>query len=138
MGDTIRRVGDIGSIQHRPRADGSIAYRAEIVIRKDGKRHKFTQTFATEASAQWWIKRKEKALRTPGGLDAVTKPTGPLSDAIDRYVEDHSQVGKTKAQVLLAIKADEIADMDCAGIASDDLVSYARRPSRNVTIRYPG
>lgn len=119
----------MGSIYARPRRDGSMAYRAEVVIRKDGKRHKFAQTFDTEASAERWIKRKEKQMRAPGAIDAVAKPSGPLADIIDRYTADHTGIGKTKAQVLRAIKDDEIAEMDCARIASEDVVSFARRLS---------
>lgn len=74
----------MGSISERKRADGTIAYKAEIVVRKDGKRHKLSQTFDREAAARHWMKRREVELRKPGGLAklektrAVTLGSGPI------------------------------------------------------------
>ncbi|ETX26647.1 hypothetical protein RISW2_21600 [Roseivivax isoporae LMG 25204] len=66
-------------------------------------------------------------MRAPGAMDAVARPSGTLGDVIDRYTTDHTGIGKTKAQVLRAIKADGISDMDCAKITSEDIVTFARR-----------
>ena len=128
-GDKKSNVGDTdkGTITQRARRDGSIAYKVEIVIRRDGKRHKASQTLDSEKAAERWMKRKEKQPRAPGGLDQAQKPTGPLSNAIDRYIEDHAAMGKTKTQVLRAIKTDPIAFMDCASITSQEIVENARR-----------
>jgi hypothetical protein len=48
-------MGSLGSLSERKRADGSIAYKAEIVMRKDGKRHMLSQTFDRNAAARHWI-----------------------------------------------------------------------------------
>lgn len=74
----------MGSISERKRADGTIAYKAEIVVRKDGVRHKLSQAFDREAAARHWMKRREVELRKPGGLAklektrAVTLGSGPI------------------------------------------------------------
>ena len=51
-GDDTGGWGTVGSISERERADGTIAYKAEIVVRKDGVRHKLSQTFDREAAAR--------------------------------------------------------------------------------------
>jgi hypothetical protein len=66
-------MGTVGSISERKRADGTIAYKAEIVVRKDGKRHKLSQTFDREVAARHWMKRGEEELRKPGGPAKLEK-----------------------------------------------------------------
>ena len=55
-------MGALGSISERKRADGTIAYKAEIVVRKDGVRHKLSPTFDRQAAARHWIKRREEEI----------------------------------------------------------------------------
>lgn len=117
----------MGSISERRRADGSIAYKAEIVVRKEGKRHKLSQTFDREIAARRWIDRREAELRKPGGLAALRKEQSvTLAKAIERYTAELTQVGKTKAQVLRALLEHEIAWKECSDIVSKDLVDLAR------------
>ena len=120
----------MGSITERRRGNGSIAYRAAVVIRRDGKRHTFTQTFDREQAAKRWISKKERELAAPGGLERATTPAATLGDAIDRYLsESRTAVGKTKAQVLETIKGCDLASLPCAKITSDTLVQFAHEMS---------
>lgn len=122
----------MGYIYERRRSDGSIAYKAEIVVRKDGKRHKLSQTFEREAVAQRWIKRREAEIRKPGGLVALQKRQKVvLGQVIDRYTADTARIGRTKAQVLQALKKHDIAQKECSDIASEDLVDLARELASN-------
>jgi hypothetical protein len=86
--------GTVGSISERKRADGTIAYKAEIVVRKDGVRHKLSQTFDREAAARHWIKRREEELRKPGGLSKLERT---------RTVTRHTQSNDT----LLSLRRSE-------------------------------
>ena len=100
----------MGSISDRKFADGTIAYKAEIVVRKDGVRHKLSQTFDREAAARHWIKRREEELRKPGGLSKRERTrTVTLSQAIERYIAELKLIGRTKAQVLQALLSQEVA-----------------------------
>ncbi|MBK0327273.1 site-specific integrase [Rhodobacteraceae bacterium F11138] len=119
----------MGSITKRVRSDGSVAYRAGIVIKKNGRIvHKSAQTFDRERTARAWMKKREAELRKPGKLDAERRPDGKLVDAIERYVkESRTQIGRTKTQVLNAIMEHKIAAMDCRDIRSDDLVAFASK-----------
>lgn len=125
VGDSGKAWGTVGTISERPRADGTIAYRAEIVIRQDGKRRKFTATFDRLVAAERWVKRREAELRRPGGLDPAPQ-RHTLADAIDKHTADVARIGKTKAQVLRALKSRAIATKDAEDITSADLVDLAR------------
>ncbi len=117
MGDNTKPMGDrMGTITTRERADGSVAYRAEVVTRHDGKRHKHSATFDRESAAKAWIKRKEKEVRSDGYHPAKRRVAVTVGDAIDRYVADHERMGKTKAQCLRTLRRDPIADVDCRDV----------------------
>lgn len=119
----------MGSIIERKRADGTTSFRAQIVIKQEGKIvYQTSRSFDRKPTAKAWMERKEKELKKPGGLDSVLKPQVTLADAIDRYLEEQEQeIGDTKAQVLRTIKNEyEISEKKCADISSVDLVEFAR------------
>jgi len=84
----------MGTISTRNRADGSIAHRAEVVTRHNGKRIKFTATFDRPAAA--WMKRKEKEVRAPRYTPLNAQSGATLGDAIRRYVDDNPAIGDNK------------------------------------------
>ena len=130
-GTDFRHGGHMGTISTRNRTDGSIAHRAEVVTRHNGKRVKFTATFDRPAAAAAWIKRKEKEVRAPGYTPPNAQNGATLGDAIRRYVEDNPAIGRTKQQVLRSIGDASIADQQCATLTSADLVDFARDLGRD-------
>lgn len=118
----------MGVISARPRRDGTIGYTAQVKVRRGGRIvFSAAQTFDTEAQAQKWMARQEKAIAKPGALEAAMQKGGSLSDAIEKYVaESRQRIGRTKAQVLEAVKRAPIASMACADIGSRDIVSFAQ------------
>jgi integrase len=51
-----------------------------------------------------------------------------LSDAIYKYsAETNKVIGRTKAQVLNAVKGYDIADLDCAAVTSQEIVTFAKQ-----------
>jgi integrase len=118
----------MATIVARPRKDGTIGYTAQIKVKRGGRVvFSQAQTFDREAAAQAWAKKKEAALAKPGGLEAATKPKGTLSDAIDRYVGlFRKDIGRTKEQVLLALKGYEIATKSLPDITAADVLDLAR------------
>ena len=127
VGDNTGGWWTSGSVSERRRAYGGIAYKAGIVVRKDGVRHKLSQTFDREAAARHWIKRREEELRKPGGLSKLERTrTVTLAQAIERYIAELTQIGKTKAQVLQALLLHKVARKECSDIGSKYLVDLAR------------
>lgn len=119
----------MGTITKRPRKDGSAAYMAQISITRDGKAIlRENRTFDRRAAAAAWIKLREAELSEPGTLAGLAaKPrSAPLGDAISRYVtESRREIGRTKSQVLEAIKRERIAALACDRVTSVDIVDLA-------------
>lgn len=123
----------MGTIVERPRKDGTVAYMAQIAVMREGRSHRESKTFDRKPAAAAWIKKREKELAAPGGLAHAqsARRTATVADAIDRYTkESRKKIGRTKTQVLRSIKDDEIADIACADLTSQDLVSFAARLGR--------
>lgn len=120
----------MATIVKRPRADGSIAYLAQIKINENRKLiFKDNETFDSRAAAEKWIKRREREVKLAGpNVRYLNNKGKTLRDAIDRYIAAKgSRIGKTNLQVLNSIKKDEISDMASASISSDDLTALADR-----------
>lgn len=122
----------MGTIIPRRRKDGSTAYLAQILKKRDGRiAHREAQTFDRKALAVAWIRKRETELAEPGGLDRARIPKGTLGDAIDKYTESsRKEIGRTKEQVLRTVKDYDIANMDCAAIRSADIVAFAEELSK--------
>ncbi|MBK0020826.1 site-specific integrase [Ochrobactrum sp. S46] len=118
----------MGTIIERPRANGSVAYLAQILLKSDGKVvHRESRTFDRKAAANAWIKKREAELKADTAqLGRARRPSSKLSDAIDKYVESSlKEIGRTKGQVLNSIKEFPIADKECSTITSQDIVKFA-------------
>lgn len=117
----------MGSIITKPRSDGTVGYSAQIVLKRKGAIiHRETKTFDRKQAAATWIKRRETELAVPGALERPADP--PLGEVIDRYItESQKDIGRTKAQVLRAIKKDVLASMRCSEISSASVVAFAQR-----------
>lgn len=129
----ISRTGGVpvGTIVERKKADGSVVYVAQILLKQKGKIvFREGRTFKRRPAASDWIKAREAELRKPGGLEAVQKRKAEqfkLSDLIDRYVNEHEkEMGRTKAQVLRSIKDYDLAAMDTEAIQSGHIYEFAR------------
>lgn len=116
----------MGTIVARKRRDGTTAYRAQIILKKDGEIvHQQSETFDRRPAAKQWLDAREKELTRPGALDRRQDPI--LSAVIDRYIEESKKkIGRTKEQVLRSIKTYPIAAKRCGKIDSADIVSFAK------------
>jgi hypothetical protein len=122
----------MGTIIERSRKDGSKAFTAQIVIKKDGVIvHREADTFDRKQAANAWIVKREAELKSPGGLERKEDPT--LGAVIDRYIEEsRNPIVGTRAQVLKAIKNSDLGETKCSDIISRTLVSYAQELNQTV------
>ena len=123
-------------IIERKRSDGSIAYLAQIEVKRNGKRvFRDNRTFDTRPAANAWIKKRQRDVKAAGNDFAALRNKGKtLANAIDRYVDESlREIGRTKAQVLKTIKNYDIADMNCCDIQSHDIVDFAKQLSTSRT-----
>ncbi|WP_394707827.1 tyrosine-type recombinase/integrase [Roseovarius pacificus] len=115
----------MGSVSTRKRRDGSSSYLARVRVMRDGTSYHETKTFDRRPAATAWIKKREKELAKPGALEKLNASDPPLSKAIERYTEESvKEIGRTKAQVLRAIKTHPIADLPCSTIKSKDIIEF--------------
>jgi integrase len=115
----------MGTIVTRERQDGAKYYTAQIVIKQRGKVHREARSFDRKQAANSWIVNREAELRKPGGLERKEDPK--LADVIERYIaESQKRHGATKAQVLRTIKNNELAELKCSQIGSEDLLAFLR------------
>jgi len=99
---------------------------AKIRINRDGIEYKETQTFGRKAAAVVWLEKREEELRKPGELSRASRPQPTFADAIDKYIASSIKaIGRTKAQVLRAVRAFPIAGMECRAIKSTHVVEFA-------------
>lgn len=116
----------MGTIVTRKRKDGSSAYTAQILIKKNGQIvHREAKTFSRKPAARAWLNLREAELARPGGLDKPDDP--PLREVIDRYItESRRELGRTKTQVLRTIQKLPLAEKRCGQIGSADYLTLAQ------------
>lgn len=119
--------GLMGTIVVRPKKDGTKSYLAQIMRRNGGKVYREAKTFERRQVALAWIEKRESEIDQPGGIERAVAKDPTLAEVIETYVgESKRKMGRTKTQVLRAIKRYEIADMRCSKIKSEDIISLAR------------
>lgn len=119
----------MGTIIERPRKDGSTAYLAQVRARRNNRvAHTESKTFHRKGDAEAWVKRREGEFAAAGDdLRALKQRKRTLSDAIEFYVrESEKEIGRTKAQVLQAIRRYDIAGLPCAEVTSSEIVAFAK------------
>jgi integrase len=114
----------MGTIITRKRANGK-SYLAQIVRHRDSKVARENRTFHDVKTAKAWIRQREAELDNPRAFKAATQGAKTLGDAIDRYLGEVADIGKTKSACLAAIRRHSIASMACADIGSEDVVAFA-------------
>ncbi|AUR08095.1 site-specific integrase [Phaeobacter inhibens] len=116
-------------IIERKRKDGSVAYLAQIAIKRKGKwAHREARSFDKRTAAITWLKKRMKEINVAGDdLSSIRNRGRTLSNAIERYTrESIKEIGRTKAQVLRSILEYDIVDMECGKIQSHDIVAFAK------------
>jgi len=58
----------VGTIIERKRKDGSIAFLAQIMMKRGGKVHRESKTFDRKPAARAWLERREKEMERPGAF----------------------------------------------------------------------
>ena len=105
-----------------------MGYTAQIRIKDKGKViYTESKTFDRQQAANNWLKKRESELAVPGALEKTRMPDPPLAEVIDAYTKDTKrEIGKTKTQVLNAIKESELGRMQCSKIGSAQIIEFAQ------------
>jgi integrase len=122
----------VATIRTRERNDGSVAFLAEIRIKRDGSLvHRESRTFDRRALAEAWAESREKALaetESPiNGSRPVTSTT--LRDLLKKYRKEISEVrpmGRSKSSSIRFLEKCDISRMDARELKSSDLIAHIR------------
>jgi integrase len=119
----------MGTIVARKRKNGTTGYHAQLIIKRSGKiAHRETRTFDRKQAAAAWLEKRETELAKPNALERIKASDPTLASVIDQYTDESlKQIGRTKAQVLRAIKNYDIANKPCSEITSADIVAFANQ-----------
>ena len=115
----------MGTIVPKTLKGGRKSFVAQVAIKREGKTFRKSKSFEREQAAKVWIRNTEAEMSKPGAIEAQTATRHTLADAIDKYTETHTGMGRTKAQVLASLRGMTIAGKDCEAITSTDLVALA-------------
>lgn len=130
----------MGTITERLKANGKPSFTVQIRKKKNGRVIlNLVETFASEQAAKSWLKRREDALKKPGGLERAVKAKTrkSVADCISDYIDASPEgFGKSKSQMLsyfqrLDFGASAIEDLlarDFVKIAMELLSGLQARP----------
>ena len=120
---TLLGVLKMATITKRTRADGSIVYKAEIVIKKDGVIiHRESKTFDKTKLAKDWSIRREVELQN---TDVYAKKDYlSIGTLIDEYINLFSPEGRTKKSDLKGLRTRDICKIDVHKLTVKDLVKH--------------
>jgi hypothetical protein len=100
----LPRTTETDSIVERKCKDGTVSYRAQILIKSKGRIvHQESSSFDRLTTAKAWLKRREKELTAPDGLDAARRKSGSVGNVIDDYLKSTGGVsGKASCETQLS------------------------------------
>jgi integrase len=108
------------------KADGSIKFRAEILIKKDGLIiHRESKSFDRQKLAKDWSMRREIELQEKqvyGRKDYLS-----IKDVIQAYINDYNPEGRTKRFDLLKLQRLDIAKIDVHTLNAKDLIRHIKQ-----------
>lgn len=117
----------MGTITKRKRADGSIAYRYEIRIKKKGKIiHQEAETFDQKRLAEEWGRRRELALQAPGALDAL-RSRRSIGQLLEWYIDSLGKsFGRSKLSSIEFLTKQPIATVDIQRLTAARLIQHVQ------------
>lgn len=113
------------------KADGSTAFKAEIVVKKHGLVvHREAKSFDRKKLAKDWAMRREVELQETAVYSK--RDYLPVGDVIRQYLREFNPEGRTKAGDLQRILAHEIAKVDVHKLTAKDLIAHIRHRCETV------
>ncbi len=127
----------MATIRTRQRSDGSVAFLAEIRIKRNGELvHRESRTFDRRAQANVWAESREKALANAAPQTNDRRPVAntTLRELLKRYRDEVSEVrpiGRSKASNIRYLEKCDISRIDAVDLKSSDLIAHIRARRKN-------
>lgn len=112
-------------IRKYTKADGTVKYRAEIVICKDGMIiHRESKAFLKQKLAKDWALRRELELQEKAVYRK--RDSLPVGKVIERYIKEFRPTGRTKNADLTQLLKRDIAKFNIHTLTAKDLIMHVR------------
>jgi integrase len=119
----------VAHIRKITRANGSVNYKAEIVIKKYGAVvHRESRSFDKQKLARDWALRREVELQEStvyGRRDYL-----PISSVIEQYLKEFPPIGRSKNFDLNKLLMRDIGKIDVHNLCEKDLIRHIRERNR--------
>jgi integrase len=121
----------MATIRARRRRDGSLAYLAEVRIKRNGRLHRESKTFERRGQATEWTARVEKQLSAEesGRHEHRQLHGGSLRKILRKYRKDVSEVrpmGRSKTASIKFLEKVPLAGIPVLDLRSSDLIQHVR------------
>lgn len=116
----------MGTISKRTTTKGEVRYRALIQIRKQDVNFSESKTFSKKTLAEAWLKKREAEIEVnPLILTGENKKRSmTFKEAIDRYIEDISEMGHSKRYKLNHFKALDFVKLHLDRLTREHFSTY--------------
>lgn len=121
----------MATITKRKNADGTLSYRAQVRVKRDGK-IVFSQakTFSREKLASDWAKRLELALEQDGEIERRNRVAVSLTELIKKYENEVGAIksfGRTKSAALIRLRDDSLGKLEVAELSAQHIIDFCKR-----------
>lgn len=120
----------MGTITSRKRADGSLAYTAQIRLMENGTFiHSESQTFSRKVLANEWLRRREYEIEQERASGRTQHKRVSVGELLRDYVsaaENVTEWGRSKKADIARLQAPGLADLQATKLTVQDLMGYAK------------
>ncbi|MCX4029040.1 tyrosine-type recombinase/integrase [Endozoicomonas sp. SM1973] len=118
------------TILKRSRANGSVAYRAVVRVKRKGKIvYSESRTFDREKLAKLWGRKRELELQTPEGIQKLKVAKVTIEQLIDRYIKEVDPIkplGRSKRYTLEQLRCSDLGKIIAAELTSSDVLEHCK------------
>lgn len=118
------------TIVKRQRANGSVAYRAVVRVKRKGKIvYSESRTFDREKLAKLWGRKRELELQTPEGIEKLRVAKVTVEQLIDRYIKEVDPIkplGRSKRYTLEQLRCSDMGKKMAAELTSCDVIEHCK------------
>ncbi|MDO4427515.1 MAG: tyrosine-type recombinase/integrase [Moraxella sp.] len=116
----------MGTISERKQKDGTLRYRAEIRINKNGTKFSQSATFSTKALAKSWLKKRELELETdPSLLQKASKKSMTFKELADSYLQVGTEFARSWKHTIHMLSRMPIGELNVESMTVHDFNQFA-------------
>lgn len=117
----------MGTIVARKTRAGSVRYRAQVRVSRDGHCVSESRTFSREAMAKEWMRRRERELEGSDALAAAAHHGVTWRVVLMRYhAEACAGYGRSKKMAIKALASEALADKNILTMKASDYLEHIR------------